>query len=458
VELGERGQGPHPQGGTSAEDLFWERYLGLVVKAGVKEGVALWYRRHVEAFIRFLKPRRLREAGPGDVAEFLVRMRRRRDTSAWHVRQADTALRLLYQGMVKTPWASEWSVPTPLEEVAESVPSADLGRRPVFAEFGEWREALERAVKALRMLHYSYRTEQTYVEWAVRFVRRVRDQAPVAVGATAVREFLENLAVFGRVSASTQNQALNALVFFFREGLKRDLGELGEFERAKRPRRLPVVLTRVEMQRVLERMEDPYRLMVLLMYGGGLRLMECARLRIKDVDLERRVLTVRDGKGAQDRVTVLPTAAVESLRGHLESVRAAREADVEAGHGEVYLPGGLARKWPGAGKEWTWHWVFPSDRLSVDPRAGKVRRHHVSETGIQAALKTALRQAGVHKPASCHSLRHSFATHLLESGTDIRTVQELLGHKGVSTTQIYTHVLNRPGISVRSPLETNAER
>jgi integron integrase len=453
VKMEDQGPGPDTEGGSSAEDRFWERYRLLVVKAGVEEGVAVWYRRHVEAFIRFLKPRRLREAGPGDVAGFLVRMRRRRDTSSWHVRQADKALRLLYQGMVKTPWASEWSVPTPLEEVAELVPSADLGRRPVFAEFGEWAEVLERAVKALRMLHYSYRTEQTYVDWAARFVRRVQDKAPVVVGAFEVREFLENLAVCGRVSASTQNQALNALVFFFREGLKRDLGELGEFERAKRPRRLPVVLTRVEIQRVLERMEDPYRHMALLMYGGGLRLMECARLRVKDVDLERQVLTVRDGKGAQDRVTVLPTAAVESLRRHLESVRALHESDVEAGHGEEYLPGGLARKWPRAGTEWAWHWVFPSDRLSVDPRAGKVRRHHVSETGIQTALKSALRQAGVHKPASCHSLRHSFATHLLESGTDIRTVQELLGHKDVSTTQIYTHVLNRPGMSVRSPLD-----
>jgi integron integrase len=255
------------------------------------------------------------------------------------------------------------------------------------------------------------------------------------------------------LAASTQNQALNALLFFFRAGLGRELGQLGEFERAKRSRKLPVVLSRQEIQRVLSKMEGGYRLMASLMYGAGLRLMECVRLRVKDVDFEQGILTVRDGKGAKDRVTMLPGSAVEPLRAHLQGVRRQHEEDVKAGHGEVYLPGGLARKWPNAGREWAWHWVFPSERLSVDPRGGKVRRHHVSETGIQAALKAAIWAAEVHKPASCHSLRHSFATHLLEGGYDIRTVQELMGHKDVSTTQIYTHVLSKPGMGVRSPLD-----
>lgn len=438
---------------SGREAAFWERYRGVVLAAGVAEGVAVWYRRHVEGFIRFLKPRRLREATASDVGEYLLRMHRRPDTEVWQVRQADKALRMLYQAMVKTSWAAEWSVPLPLEEVAESVPSAELGTKGVFEEYGEWGAGLEGMVKALRFLHYSYRTEQTYVGWAVRLVGSVREREPDEVGAAEVREFLEGLAVRGKVAASTQNQALNALVFYFREGLRRELGELGEFERAKGPRRLPVVLTRAEVRRVLGKMGGVYRLMALLMYGGGLRLMECVRLRVKDVDLEKHLITVRDGKGGKDRVTLLPASAVGSLKEHLAAVRRQHDADVQAGYGEVYLPAGLARKWPNAGKEWGWHWVFPSERLSVDPRGGKVRRHHVSESGIQSALKEAVRAAEVHKPASCHSLRHSFATQLLEKGYDIRTVQELMGHKDVSTTQIYTHVMGKPGMGVISPAD-----
>jgi integron integrase len=423
--------------------------------AGVSEGLTVWYRRHVERFIRFLQPRRLREATPAHVGEFLLRVHRQPDTEPWQVQQADKALRLLYQGIVKPSWATEWSVPLPVavNEVAEAVPSARLAQEAVFAEWGKWAAALERMVTTLRYLHYAYRTEQTYVEWAERFVRMVRDQEPEGVGALEVRQFLDRLAVQGKVSASTQNQALNALVFFFREGLQRALGELGDFERAKAPRRLPVVLSKGEIDRVLGQMQGAHRLMALLMYGGGLRLMECVRLRVKDVDFERRLITVRDGKGGKDRVTLLPASAVELLKQHLGTVQKEHDADLNAGHGEVYLPGGLARKWPNAGREWGWHWVFPSDRLSVDPRSGKVRRHHVSERGIQEALKAALRAAEVHKPASCHSLRHTFATRLLENGYDIRTVQELMGHKDVSTTQIYTHVMGKPGMGVISPAD-----
>jgi integron integrase len=401
--------------GSSAEEVFWERYRRLVLGAGVEEGVAVWYRRHVEGFIRFIKPRRLRQANVADVSQYLLKMHRREDTEAWQVRQADKALRLMYQEMLNEKWAEEWAVPLPLpmEEVAESVPSAELGKKAVFAEWGQWEGSLERMVKAMRYLHYSYRTEQTYVDWAVRFVRTVREREPSGVGTAEVKGFLEELAVGAKVSASTQNQALNALVFYFREGLQRQFGELGDFERAKRSRRLPVVLTREEVRRVLGRMEGQYLLMGQLLYGGGLRLMECARLRVKDVDFEKCLITVRDGKGAKDRVTMLPGSAVEPLQKHLKAVRQQHEADVAAGYGDVYLPAGLARKWPNAGREWAWHWVFPSERLSVDPRGGKVRRHHVSDAGIQAAIKAAVWAAEVHKAASCHSLRHSFATHLL---------------------------------------------
>jgi hypothetical protein len=212
----------------------------VVLRAGVEEGLAVWYRRHVEGFIRFIKPRRLREAKVADVSEYLLRMHRREDTETWQVRQADKALRLVYQELIKVEWAAEWAVPLPLEELAESVPSAELGKKAVFAEWGLWEGSLERMVKAMRYLHYSYRTEQTYVEWAVRFVRTVREKEPAGVGAMEVKAFLEELAVGAKVSASTQNQALNALVFYFREGLQRQFGELGDFERAKRPRRLPV--------------------------------------------------------------------------------------------------------------------------------------------------------------------------------------------------------------------------
>jgi integron integrase len=450
----EASSGPSGSDGErSREEAFWERYRRVVRTARVEDGVAVWYRRHVEGFIRFLKPRRLREAEAADVAAFLLRMHRQEDRELWQVKQADKALRLLYQGLVQVEWAQEWSVPLPLEEIGESVPSAELGKKAVFAGWGAWEKSLEAMVKSLRYLHYAYRTEQTYVEWAQRFVRSVREAEPSAVGTEEVKRFLEKLAVEGKVSASTQNQALNALLFFFRAGLGRQLGQLGEFERAKRSRKLPVVLSRQEIQRVLSKMQGCSRLMASLMYGAGLRLMECVRLRVKDVDFEQGILTVRDGKGAKDRVTMLPGSAVEPLRAHLQGVRRQHEEDLKAGHGEVYLPGGLARKWPNAGREWAWHWVFPSERLSVDPRGGKVRRHHVSETGIQAALKAALWAAEVHKQASCHSLRHSFATHLLEGGYDIRTVQELMGHKDVSTTQIYTHVLSKPGMGVRSPLD-----
>jgi integron integrase len=255
------------------------------------------------------------------------------------------------------------------------------------------------------------------------------------------------------VAASTQNQAKSALLFLYKEVLQIDLPWLDNITKAKAPQRLPVVLTQSEVKRVLDQLEGARWLMASLLYGGGLRLLECLRLRVKDVDFERREVLVRDGKGAKDRVTMLPADTVEPLRDHLRKVKAVHEQDVADGYGEVHLPYALARKYPNAGKSWGWQYVFPSATLSTDPRTGVIRRHHADEKRLQRAVKSAVERAGIAKPATPHSLRHSFATHLLQQGYDIRTVQELLGHSDVSTTMIYTHVLNRGGKGVLSPLD-----
>ena len=270
-----------------------------------------------------------------------------------------------------------------------------------------------------------------------------------------VTEFLTHLARHGRVAASTQNQALSALLFLYKEVLKQEIGWLQGVERAKRPSRLPVVLTRDEVRKIFAHLDGKYRLMAGLLYGSGLRLMECVRLRVKDVDLGYLRITVRDGKGGKDRVTMLPVNLARSLERHLQKMKTQHEEDLEAGFGAVYLPNAIDRKWPNAAKEWAWQYVFTSTRFSTDPRssAGTKQRHHIDETVLQDAMKKAVRASGISKPATCHTLRHSFATHLLENRYDIRTVQELLGHKDVSTTMIYTHVLNRPGLGVKSPLD-----
>lgn len=312
---------------------------------------------------------------------------------------------------------------------------------------------LDRVRAAIRLRHYSLRTEQAYVQWIRRFVRFHEMRHPRDMGAAEVRAFLEHLALEGQVASSTQNQALNALGFLYREVLELELPDLGEIERASKPRKLPVVLTRGEVGRLLGELRGRNRLMASVLYGSGLRLMECVRLRVKDLDFEMRQLVVRDGKGRKDRVTMLPDALVDPLRVQLERVQAFHRQDVARGRASVWLPTALARKFPNAPSELAWQWVFPAARLSRDPRTGAEHRHHVNATALQRAVKRAVRASGIPKPASCHTLRHSFATHLLEDGYDIRTVQELLGHRNVQTTMIYTHVLNRRGLAVRSPLD-----
>ena len=314
-------------------------------------------------------------------------------------------------------------------------------------------ELLDCVREELRLRGMSRSTEQSYARWVKRYVRFHEMRHPDEMGTKEVREFLVHLATERDVAASTQNQALAALLFLHRNVLNRELGELGELPLAKRPSRLPTVFTREEMRAVLSGLKGRHRIMASLLYGSGIRLMELLRLRVKDIDFGSHQLFVRDGKGAKDRATIVPDSVVETLRRHLERVKQLHEEDLASGFGSVHLPKALARKYLNAPKEWAWQYVFLSGQLSTDPRSGERRRHHLSPSSLQKAVKEAIRQAEIHKAASCHTFRHSFATHLLEGGYDIRTVQELLGHKDLRTTMIYTHVLNRGGMGVRSPLD-----
>lgn len=313
---------------------------------------------------------------------------------------------------------------------------------------------LDQVRHTIRLKHYSRRTEEAYVNWIKRYIFFHNKKHPADMGAEEIRNFLVYLAVTKKVAASTQNQAMNAILFLYREVLHKDLGQIENLIKAKKSPKLPVVFTREEAARVLENLHGTYKLIASLMYGSGLRLMECLRLRVKDIDFNYQQIIVRDGKGEKDRVTMLPQKLIEHLQLHLKRVAALHKEDLHEGYGEVYLPYALAEKYPNAPKEWAWQYVFPSTRRSLDPRSGKIRRHHAAESAIQKAVKEAIRKTGIAKNGSCHTFRHSFATHLLEDGYDIRTVQELLGHKDVKTTMIYTHVINRGGKGVKSPLDS----
>ena len=312
---------------------------------------------------------------------------------------------------------------------------------------------LDLAREAIRRHHYSYRTEETYLQWMKRFILFSGKRHPRELGAAEVTTFLNDLATTRKVAAATQNQALAALLFLYKEVIAEPLPWLDEVVHAKRPVRRPTVLTASEAHKLLSKLRGTKWLMASLLYGAGLRLRECLSLRVKDVDFGYRQILVRDGKGAKDRVTMLPGSVVEPLQVHLARVKTLHERDLAEGYGDVELPDALARKYPRAQYEWGWKFVFPSYKRSVDPRTGAIRRHHVYENYLIRGVKEGARAAGIAKHVSCHTLRHSFATHLLENGYDIRTVQELLGHSDVKTTQIYTHVLNRGGQAVRSPLD-----
>jgi len=372
---------------------------------------------------------------------FLNSLEKRAGIKPWQVRQAADALRIYwYQYRVNT------------DETGEVAKEKEPGHAQ--EPFHNDNALLTRLREVIRLRHYAKSTEKTYMHWTRRFLS-YRKQAGLTGGPVAadVKTFLTRLAMVEKVSASTQNQAFSALLLLFREVLRRDLEEMEQTVRAKRGRKLPTVLSVSEVQALLDAVEPEYKLMVKLLYGSGLRLMELLRLRVKDLDFDAGLITVRSGKGDKDRTTLLPESLREELHTHLKKVREWYKADLAEGYGEAPLPDALARKYPGAGKEWGWQYVFPADKIALDPADGKIRRYHVYEKTLQGAIRRAVRRAGLTKRASAHTLRHSFATHLLMNGTDIREIQELLGHKNLETTMIYTHVVRELKTKARSPLD-----
>ncbi len=451
-------------------DGIWKQFIQQLIDHGVKPDRTRWYVIRAERYLRSSPHDALALHRAEDVHAYLDTVGRSGRLEDWQFQQLVDSLEILFADTAKAPWAStfnwdNWHVAgqrlrTRQTEINRKPPTDGLrglqkARKPQESgkEVEPDPEIMRKLIAEIRRRAYSIRTEQAYSQWISRFLRFNNEQDPSRLGATHVIKFLEHLAVDRHVSSNTQNQALNALVFLFNQVLDAPLGGLDNLVRAKRPQRLPVVLTRKEVRALLTLMDGIYLLMARLMYGTGMRLMECVRLRVKDVDFDYSQITVRNAKGSKDRVVPLPETLTEALRDQISLTKTLHQKDLMSGFGAVHLPDALAKKFPNAPREWIWQYVFPSERLSVDPRTGRTRRHHLHENSLQKAIKKAARTAKVSKKVSSHTFRHSFATHLIESGYDIRTVQELLGHADVSTTMIYTHVLNRGGKGVKSPLD-----
>ena len=443
---------------------FWRRYIAYLKTQSVPAGALPWFRRHVEAFIAAHPDHRLHTIEPAQVERFLEALGRNSRLQDWQLVQVVDALRHLFCGIVGLAWCDgfdwqRWSAGFASLPPGHPTVARDHAAIPGPSQKTQPRDPVEveavrrRFVAAVRVGHYSIRTEQSYWDWIARFLRFHGDVDLDALSSEHVARFLEHLAVNRHVAANTQNQALNGIVFLFRHVFDRALDDIGSFTRARPSRRLPVVMTPDEIRAVLARMSGLHRDMAALLYGTGMRLMECIRLRVQDVDFGRGQVIVRHGKGGKDRAVPLPTSSVDALAAQVERVRSVHHADLAAGYGDVYLPQALARKYPNASKQFRWQYLFPSTRLSADPRSGEIRRHHINETTLQKAVRRAVDAAGIDKRISCHTFRHSFATQLLLAGSDIRTVQELLGHADLSTTMIYTHVLGRGAQGVSSPLD-----
>jgi len=451
---------------------FWAEFYQSLIRHGVSSTDGRWCVKWAQDFAISRKGA-LTSRSDQDVLHFLESVAKRPALARWQLDQAVRALQFLYQNMLNTSWAKDWpwdktkkylytvfaKSKNDLLKTRRSPSKGAFKPNDNFADSisapgfkNKHSEIISVLRQEIRRRHYSLRTEQTYESWALRFLAFHRDKSYNLFNEEDVRKYLNYLVMERQVAASTQSQALNGIVFFYRHALKRPLGDIGDFQRSKRPRKLPEVLSRQEIESLLQEMNGTMALMAGLLYGSGLRLMECIRLRIKDVDFAYQQLRIW-GKGDKHRLTVLPQRYVKELRQQIAKATSIHKKDLQDGNGTVFIPPALARKFPNAAKEPAWQYVFPAARISVDQRSKAIRRHHIHETSLQKAIKVAAKKAGISKQASAHTLRHSFATHLLEAGNDIRTVQELLGHENVSTTMIYTHVMNRPGLVVKSPAD-----
>jgi integron integrase len=440
---------------------LWPRYLAAMRKAGVPAKNMQYYERWVGRFAASSQDSPLAKRTYLDVRNFIDQLSASGSYAGWQLLQADHALLLLYRDVVGAPWIAQWR---PVEISAEPpvcpAPGTDRSKGCSFrdqtaqAPRAAQDELAAKIHAEIRTRSYSWKTEANYRHWAQRLLAFSKAASAESIPPEKVREYLEYLAVSRGVTAATQSQALNALVFLFTQVLKRPLGEIGEFPRAKRPQRLPTVLNRAEVRALLAKLDGTAGLVARLLYGSGLRLGEGLSLRVKDVDLEHRQLLIRNGKGAKDRVTVLANEAVDALRAQMAVASKRHRTELGFGRGEAWVWPALERKYPGIARDPGWQFVFPASGLWQDPDSGRLLQLHVHESVVQKAVHAAAQAAGIAQTVGCHTLRHCFATHLLESGADIRTVQELLGHSDVSTTMIYTHVLNRPGLVVRSPADS----
>jgi integron integrase len=446
-----------------------EGYVAVLEEAGVPGPQQRFFAHWVRQFFAEFPGRPRRELGTPEIREFLMNLKARGELADWQLRQAREALILYYERFrgiaLKRTAAGEVAKRQPVQEPSSKPPPVLPIKTPVSipkpkpkpgSSAGQVNWAiLDAAIRqALRVEHYAYKTEKIYVHWIGRFIRFHNGRKPSEMGATEIHQYLSHLAINKDVAPSTQNQALNAIVFLYTKVLKKDAGDFSNFPRARKRIVLPVVLSRQEIQQLLRFTEEVEGLVIRLLYGTGMRISEALRLRVQELSFDRNEITVRQGKGGKDRRTPLPTGLKPELLAHLDWRRHLYEEDRKRNMHEVELPDALARKYPNAPYEWGWQYVFPADQFSTDPRSGHVRRHHLHEIRIQRAVKKAAQQAGITTRVTPHTLRHSFATHLLEAGQDIRTVQELLGHSDVATTMIYTHVLNKGPMGVVSPYDT----
>lgn len=446
---------------------FWHNYLSLLEKHSIPVKARSWYRKHVREYISFYQGVKLQQHLPRHLDDYLSAKGRMVELPEWQFRQIADALRLLFKDQIRPKWAADydwyqWRAfareleadhPTLMRDGNPSILVAP-NNNPLIKKFREENAELHLAfVKTLRVRGMAVKTEKTYEHWLVRFFQYHHWNNIAMLDLSAMSDFLDYLALHRRVSPTTQKLALNSLVFFYREVLGKNVEGIRAYTRSSPKRRLPTVLSRNETRLLLEAMSGRAKLMASLMYGTGMRVMECVRLRVQDIDFDYCQITVRAGKGNKDRVVPLPEKLIPELKAMLKETRSLHEGDLAAGHGEVLLPPALARKLGKAAKTFKWQYVFPATRLAMDYTSGIIRRHHIHETSLQKAIRKATKDANIDKRVTSHTLRHSFATHLLESGRDIRSIQELLGHADLDTTMIYTHIIGKGGLAVPSPFD-----